>query len=385
VTAAAVSGTSFEPEKPRELPALTPLRGLAALTVLLYHAGIVSTGHPGAAPPGLFRRGYLAVDLFFLLSGFVLAHVYGRRLAEDRSRAALAKFLWARFCRIYPTSLFAATVFVLCLGRFEFPTWSALETQLVPSLFLTQIPWLDRVVLNPPSWSISAELYAYLLFPLLVPIVFRLSVRAALTLGAILLIGVAANGTFLDHEQQVGGWRALLRAVPEFTVGVFAYRAYSEGVLRTVCRSDTTLLGVVALIFAACAARLSDGPIVVLLLALLMAAVSNNGRAKRLLNIRPLRWLGDVSYSLYIFQALPLSLMLILSGVLAAHGIVGFRLQALAVLLALGSGVLVHRCVDVPVRATLRRLPDRVIALTVPYRRAEMRLVTAASPPEHDR
>jgi peptidoglycan/LPS O-acetylase OafA/YrhL len=87
------------------------------------------------------------------------------------------------------------------------------------------------------------------------------------------------------------------------------------------------------------------------------SARSDSGRAAGVLNATPLRWLGEVSYSVYIFQALPFIIALSLSGTLAAHGISGFRFEVIAALFAFGSCVLVHRCVDVPARAALRRLP----------------------------
>jgi len=56
--------------------------------------------------------------------------------------------------------------------------------------------------------------------------------------------------------------------------------------------------------------------------------------------------------------------------VLVEHGLSGWKFEMLAASLAIGGGVLVHRCIDLPVRAALRRLPDRVARLTIPYRDA---------------
>src|SRR5215472_15992241 len=83
------------------LPSLTGLRGVAAVVVVLYHAQILRTGvRVGSG----IARGYLAVDLFFLLSGFVLAHVYGARIAASPWRE-IGPFFWARFAKIYPIHL----------------------------------------------------------------------------------------------------------------------------------------------------------------------------------------------------------------------------------------------------------------------------------------
>jgi peptidoglycan/LPS O-acetylase OafA/YrhL len=371
-------GASRKNERPSELPALTSLRGLAALTVLLFHSSSLAITYAGGADTGgallwIWSRGYLAVDLFFFLSGFVLTHVYRSRFAEERGWQAIGKFLWARFCRVYPASVFATAVFVLAftVGRLPLPAGISFKEQLIAALLLMQVPWLDTVVINGPSWSISAEFYGYLLFPFIVPVICRVRGRMAAVLGAALLLEIMIDHIIFSHDQQDWGWGAMLRVLPEFTAGIFAYRSYSERLLRKIWEKDVTLVGVVAMIVATCFAGVSDGPIVILLLALLLASVCNSGRMAAILNARPLRWLGEVSYSVYIFQTPPLMVAVAFSSLLVAHGLAGAWFSVLAALLALGSGVLVHRCVDLPVRAALRRLPDRVASLTIPYRDAD--------------
>jgi peptidoglycan/LPS O-acetylase OafA/YrhL len=363
-------------ERRTELPALTSLRGLAALTVLLFHTSALALSYTAGADTGfallkIWSRGYLAVDLFFFLSGFVLTHVYGNLLAEDRPWRAVGGFLWARFCRIYPASAFAAGVCVLqfTLGGVRFPAGQSLAAQLIGNLTLMQVPWLDSVLLNPPSWSISAEFYAYLMFPFLVPLMLRLKTPAVLGIGAALLTAIAVAHGF-DGYDRGAGWPALIRALPEFAAGVVAYRCYSHQFLRGFWQRDATLASVIALIVAACFAGASDGAVVMLLLALLMASVCNTGRSSRFIDARPLRWLGEVSYSLYIFQASLFLLLIQIAPVLARHGLSDVWLVSLAVPLALASGAIVHRCVDKPARAMLRELPDRVMALAAAHRGA---------------
>src|SRR5260370_4584394 len=159
-----------------ELPALSSLRGIAAVMVLLYHSSFSAFHFAGGAPPWLWSGGSLAVDLFFFLSGFVLTHVYARRLERDRSWRTSGRFLWARFSRIYPASLFTTVVFVLAftVGGLSFPAGVSFTKQLIASLLLLQVPWLHDIVINSPSWSLSAEWYAYLIFPFIAPMIGRL-------------------------------------------------------------------------------------------------------------------------------------------------------------------------------------------------------------------
>lgn len=360
-----------------ELPALTSLRGIAAVVVVLFHSSFLAFHYAGGASPWIFRRGYLAVDLFFFLSGFILTHVYGRRLAEKKSWSTIARFFWARFSRIYPASFFTAAIFVLqyATERLPFPSGISFKAQLIAALLLMQVPWLNEVVINGPSWSISAECYAYLLFPFVVPTICRLGVRTAATIGVLILIEIAISGS----QTHVFGWGALGRALPEFTIGVLTYRCYRERLLRNLWEKDTTLIAVALTLILACLAEIPDGVIVILFLPLLLASACNSGRMAGILNARPLRWLGEVSYSVYIFQMLPFMAVATLSGSFVAYGISGFRFEIAAALLAIGSGVLVHRCVEVPVRAALRRLPDRMMVPFVAERVTKTGLISLTS------
>src|SRR5205085_9981408 len=154
---------------------------------------------------------------------------------------------------------------------------------------------------------------------------------------------------------------------------------YRERLYRNILEKDAFLIGVVAIIVAAFIAGAPDGLIVILLLAFLLASVCNSGRMAHIINARPLWWLGEVSYSVYIFQALPLMVAVSLSEALVGAGFGGFRFEVITALFAIGSGAMVHRCIDVPVRAALRRLPDRIMAFAAGDRAPKIRLISQAS------
>src|SRR5690348_7828127 len=93
-----MTGRSIRHDGKAQLPTLTGLRGFAALMVLTLHAG---QNFPNWVANGaMAKHGYLGVDLFFILSGFIIAYVYLYDLVPVRLRS-LRVFLWHRFVRLF--------------------------------------------------------------------------------------------------------------------------------------------------------------------------------------------------------------------------------------------------------------------------------------------
>lgn len=131
--------------------ALDGLRGLAALSVVLYHAGV------GLHRRWLVPRGYLAVDFFFVLSGFVLARAYGERLADGRMTAL--EFLKKRYVRLWPVAC-AGTVLGIALS---WPSAAGAPGIALANLAMFPNLWRTGLIaypFNPPHWSLWYELVA---------------------------------------------------------------------------------------------------------------------------------------------------------------------------------------------------------------------------------
>lgn len=337
----------------RYLPSLTPLRGIAALFVVLVH---LTEGPRDQTVPGFFLRGYLGVDLFFILSGFVLTHVYVQEFLADLSWRTIGAFLWTRVARVYPVHIFIISVLIIGHG-----TRDVSGLTLVANFLLLLVPW-PVAALNPPSWSLSAEWYAYLLFPFLIGRLWRCDARIAAALCVALLVGLAilVSVSFGDLNPVGTGWGALARALSEFIIGIMTYRAFKDRDLARHWRSDLTFVAVAAALVLAAALPNDDVVIVALFPPLLLAAVSNAGMATRLLNTRPLRWLGDISYSVYLGQAVAFSLVATLAATRVGPwlGLAGLRVLAVAAILAIAT--ITYRTVEVPCRALLRRAPDQL-------------------------
>lgn len=135
------------PAKPAHIPSLTPLRGIAAVLVIIYHTdSLLRAQHLGRLVygTGFFARGYLWVDFFFVLSGFIITHVYGDWFTPRISAAPLRNYLLARFARLYPLYLFALGVtVVLYLAVLKRMPGSGFDVQLEDTaLSLPDAAWL---------------------------------------------------------------------------------------------------------------------------------------------------------------------------------------------------------------------------------------------------
>lgn len=325
---------------PRELALLTPLRGFAALAVVLLHAGVLP-------------RGYLAVDFFFMLSGFVLSHVHGAAFTEAPQARPAMHFLWLRLCRIYPVH----AAITLCLMPQLGTAQGFSLSDLVVCLLLGQV-LLPYPAFNDMAWSVSAEWFAYLAFPLLAwgvsNRVDRYSGSAlAAALAAIWWIGLSAGPVGL-------GWHAVIgRTLPEFLAGMLAYRCYDSGWLLAFWRSDAGFVIALTVTVAIGAAGAPDGAVVALLPAVLLAAAANRCRIVRWLGIAPLRFFGEASYSIYLAQSLILLLIHRFGGPL--DGPTRPLFQAAMIAGSVGAGMLFYRCVEQPSRQRLRTLPAALL------------------------
>lgn len=294
------------------LKALTGLRFLAAFHVVLFHLMLISTV---AIPVGLarvLRAGPAAVSLFFGLSGFLLTYNYLR----EEGRVDKRRFWSARLARIYPVHAFA-----LVVAWYFFLHASANAGALLTAPLLVQA-WTPATACawNCPAWSLSAELFFYLLFPFLLPLVARLPARRLpWLLGAcwafavlppfwILVVRTPPDdlSTLWDG---ILGYSPLAR-LPEFVAGVVLGRLF----LERQAQGEAPLPGWVApaalaaLVVGYWAATPAMAPLVRngLFLpvngALLYALAGGRGWLAALLATRPAVLLGEASYALYLLH-----------------------------------------------------------------------------------
>lgn len=336
----------MDPDR-RELYPLTGLRGLAALAVLAYHCW----GSPNSNGLRLeISHGYLAVDLFFMLSGFVLAYVYRFTFRHDRSWTRIRKFLWARFSRIYPVHLATLLLLLPLYGSQGFSGGS-----LINNLFFSQIFFETSLTWNASAWSISAEWYAYLLFPFIaIPLIERLLPLSSVAIVGFCLVPEATLVLSLGHGDIARTPIVLVRALPEFMTGMLIYRCFASNWLIRVWKSDSAFLLCFALIIAIAAFNRTDLPIVALLAVLLLCCAHNRKHVAAVLGGVPILFFGRISYSLYMVQAPAFfaATELRSRGIVTNATVFGWTMAALSFAMA----VPMSRFIEYPARDFLRNL-----------------------------
>src|SRR5438874_12162874 len=170
-------------EPQQHLGALTGVRFVFALYVVLFHSR-AAFGEAPVFVRHILNHGNIGVNLFFVLSGFVLAYNYFQRADGGLQ---IRDFLIARFARIYPVYLLSVILFVPpgLFGAVADPI-----TAFISAVTLSQT-WTGHMAWNTPGWSLSVEAFFYLLFPLILLLLARLRVAGLLvTMTSVWVVGL---------------------------------------------------------------------------------------------------------------------------------------------------------------------------------------------------
>jgi peptidoglycan/LPS O-acetylase OafA/YrhL len=304
------------PKARPEIYPLSGLRALAALWVLLFH---LSAKLESAFPHARFLfdpvvlQGYLGVDVFFILSGFIIAYNYADRFAFFKI-PTYAEFLWMRLARLWPVHFVVLAAYaILILGASH---WGISQkhsglysgAKFLQNLMLTQawsIPIHESW--NVPAWSISCEWIAYLVFPALIfsGIVYRtVRVSTAAGAGALLIMALILQSVQADGSNQYG----LVRIAGEFVAGGCLCRLFNARVgfdwnwnllIPAALAIQFLLLGFLLPLFSL-VAYWSVPCLAVIILGL----AYHRCVCSRLISTRPFLFGGYISYSLYMVHTL---------------------------------------------------------------------------------
>jgi len=338
----------------KRFSSLDGMRGIAALAVLIRHV-------PDRTIAEHWLSGsYMAVDLFFVMSGFVLAHAYGERLSTG---LPVVTFFKLRLARLYPLYLAGLALAAVDVGYWFYsghpPEWRSLAASFGPALlFLPTISAKSGFAFpaNYPAWSLFWELFANLLFGwIMLRPNFQRSSWIAVTAGLVGLAGLAAWRGNIDAGVEIQDfWLGAPRVLYGFFAGVLIHGVWKRGIVRWTFPfwlSVTILLGIFAAPMQGASRAIWDFVSATVLLPVLV--IFSLGRKDSALS----SGLGDASYAVYVIQA---PLIILLNGGLlhlginlSAWGALGTGAIALSALIA---ALLLDRLYDAPVRNWLSRL-----------------------------
>lgn len=313
-------------EKPAEIRALSGARAIPPLILVLFHF-CEGHGYRGAKWFDLIAaKGYLWVEFFFALSGFILVHVYMARASDMWRWRGYLQFLQTRLARLYPLHLFmifailAQFVVFRALAQvggyvsiFDQPYHPILTWQtFIANLFLVQA-WnlFNYLSWNGVSWFVSVEFLLCLIFPL-----YLLLARGGIFAGLAAIIGGIAGLFVLDlksrHGLDLTFHNGIWRGVSAFAVGVGsatlyrAARASDRKPLPEIAHSAVQAALVGALLYAIWTTGWShthhDILSVLPMLGLVPALAFDRGVVAKVLKARVPMKLGEWSYAIYIGQ-----------------------------------------------------------------------------------
>lgn len=328
-------------EAKAQLLPLTGLRFFLALWVIIFHQPFL-TGYSWMAPfpaplPSLFHAGYLAVGVFFVLSGFILSYNYG--LEGSWPGSQLKKFGAARFARIYPSyciGLILSAPWVADALAKHFSLLRVLKEIAAAVLTWTLLQaWIPQTAdaWNGPGWSLSVEASFYFCFPVVGVALWRLS-RPSTLLTAGLLVwassliapliavhrGLPDSAGFpaaMWNPDSAGAWTNFIKFnpllnLPQFCMGIIIGRGFHllrgrrkawlgrgywlylpglilEGLVIVRYQSPLYLF-------------LHNGLLLPLHSLVILGFALDGGILARFLSLRPLVFWGNASYSMYIFH-----------------------------------------------------------------------------------
>lgn len=314
--------------QPTYISTLTPLRGIAALLVVVFHSTMCLAPLVAPSTTHFIANGWLWVDFFFILSGFILSHVYGSNFQGSLSRSSYWEYIRARFARVYPLHLATLLVSLGCgllmvkLASKMMPHFYLmfdLKTLPASLLLIQSIHLFPTTPYNGPSWSLSTEWWMYMIFPFLVQPFFRLKVAGKwMVLLGILGLYVTlmyyisprwANRLMIEMGfaqalptlNVTADW-GILRCFAGFTLGMLLYQLYHLQAAFRLLKNGWAFILSFAITLAAMHFNWHQMLIIALFPLVILSAAYNQDFVRRFLETRPLQRLGDWSFSIYLIH-----------------------------------------------------------------------------------
>ncbi len=288
-----------------QITALTSTRAIAAIMVFIYHYGSWAQPFISMSPKNLIRNGNIAVNYFFVLSGFVLY------IAHAGKPLNYLPYIVKRLARIAPLYwvALAATLAISYWFNYAPITANVVQQTLYSALFLQSYIPNYALTLNIPAWSLSIEMFFYLVFPALLFAAHK-KFKVFATAGIILYLAsqlihlhyYPIRGQLGDNILDTVFFSPIIH-INQFIIGMLGGYIYQKTIDRplNIPFIPAAVLAIVALVLA-CKPPTISMQVGLLSPLFLLMIIALAKRRSAILEWRPLVYLGEISYGIYILQ-----------------------------------------------------------------------------------
>ena len=306
------------------------LRFFACLMVVTLHMTQKSALNDGG---GYFSFGASGVDLFFVISGFIMSYI------SEKKKTGAGDFLLNRFIRIYPIYLATLTPFLIVFLLFPQIVNTHGE---VPSILksITLLPFLDGGRLNMVSWTLSYELYFYIIYSFSLLFIKNATLISTTIILSMILIGKALNFEFIG---------ALISI--EFIFGMLIFKLIYRRI--TFGKKTSILLILIGFSWISLSSNVeidSGGISRILHYGIPSAIIFIGFLSKELFTkkIKILSLLGDASYSTYLSHILTINAVYLVFKKLGLQNTMYIPMILIGISLSMVVGVIIYKLIEIP-------------------------------------
>jgi len=308
---------------------LTALRGIAATFVAILHFHFFVGPIVPYGTHSVIDKFYLMVDLFFILSGFIMCYTYSEKFDSGFSKINYKNFLIARLARIYPLHVFTLFaeiilfIIIFSVGKFNIlPNWHQhlyrLDAIPVQLLFLENLGIFDFATWNMNAWSLSAEWWAYMLFPFLFLIFKKIGYKnwifgflAILICWLCIEFLLAPKQPFLTNPGNPNNitldvtWHyGTFRGIIGFTGGMVIWQLFRNLKFKTILGNGWVHLLITIACIGAMQLKWYDSITAILLALIILSSAYGSKTMDAFYSFRLFQKLGDWSFSIYMWHML---------------------------------------------------------------------------------
>ncbi|NME71309.1 acyltransferase family protein [Flammeovirga aprica] len=300
----------------QKITSITSLRALAAFWIIIHHGDFCLFYRDlGSVIPredsGLLTKGYLWIDFFFLLSGYVIHHNYGQQFIRGFNTKKAKLFIWNRFTRIYPLYLFMLCTLIAATKFFSYhypwlidDSWEAyFSYDLIPNhiFMLNAMNTHHALSWNLFSWSAGALWWTYVVAILFFGLMVRQKIVSVTITSLLLFLALFGLISYHpSHSLNITWDYGFIRCILEFMLGVNLYYLYFNRAGFKILSKDISFIISLLLVPLAFHFKINDLLLIPIFALLILTTSYNNGKVRDVFEHQLPKALGEMSYTLFL-------------------------------------------------------------------------------------